>query len=61
MWKNEHLSPIPKPLSKELSGSVKHVNPKMDMQKIVTLDGFGVRKDPREHLAKNATLNKNQL
>ncbi len=36
-------------------------NPKMDMQKIVTLDGFGVRADPREHFVKNATLTKNQL
>ncbi len=31
-------------------------NPKMYMQKIVTLDGFGVRADPREHFVKNATL-----
>ena len=29
---------------------------KIDMQKIVTLDGFGVRVDPREHFVKNATL-----
>ena len=29
-----------------------HFNPKMDMQKIVTLDGFGVRTDPREHFVK---------
>ncbi len=29
------------------------------MQKIVTLDGFGVRADPRDHFGKNATLNKN--
>ena len=36
------------------------VNPKMDMQKIVTLDGFGVRADPREHFVKNAILDKNQ-
>ena len=36
-------------------------NPKIDMQKKVTLDGFGVRADPREHFVKNATLNKNQL
>ncbi len=28
---------------------VTSINPKMDMQKIVTLDGFGVRTDPREH------------
>ncbi len=34
------------------------VNPKMDMQKIVTLDGFAVA-DPREHFVKIATLNKN--
>ncbi len=33
----------------------------MDMQKIVTLDGFGVRGDPREHFVKNATLSKSQL
>ena len=32
-----------------------YVNPKMDMQKIVTLDGFGVRVDPRENFVKNAT------
>ncbi len=25
-------------------------NPKMDMQKIVTLDGFGVPADPRDHI-----------
>ncbi len=37
------------------------VNPKMDMQKIVTLDGFGVCADPRKHFAKNATLNKNKF
>ncbi len=37
------------------------LNPKMDMQKKVTLDGFGFRADPREHFVKNATLNKNQL
>ena len=36
------------------------VNPKMDMQKIVTLDGFVVRADPREHFVKNTTLDKNQ-
>ena len=36
-------------------------NPKMDMQKIVTLDGFGVRVDPRDHFGKNATLNKSQV
>ncbi len=24
-------------------------SPKMDMKKIVTLDGFGVRADPRQH------------
>ncbi len=29
-----------------------YINPKMDMQKIVTLDGFGVRADPREHFVK---------
>ncbi len=34
-----------------------NINPQMDMQKIVTLDGFGVRADPREHFVKNATLN----
>ena len=28
------------------------INPKRDMQKIVTLDGFRVRADPREHLKK---------
>ncbi len=28
------------------------LNPKMDMQKIVTLDGFGVRADPRDHFGK---------
>ena len=39
----------------------KTINPKMDMQKIVTPDGFAVRADPREHFVKNATLNKNQL
>ena len=33
------------------------INPKMDMQKIVTLEGFGVR----TFCKKNATLNKNQL
>ncbi len=33
----------------------------MDMQKIVTLDGFGVRADPRDHFGKNATLNKSQV
>ncbi len=37
------------------------LNPKMDMQKIVTLDVFGVRADPKEHFVKNATLNKKQL
>ncbi len=37
------------------------VNPKMDMQKIVTLDVIGVRTDPRGHFVKNATLIKNQL
>ncbi len=31
------------------------INPKMDMPKIVTLDGFGVRTDPRDHFGKNAT------
>ena len=25
------------------------INPKMDMQKIVTLDGFGVRADPNSY------------
>ncbi len=29
-----------------------YINPKMDMQKIVTLDGFGVHVDPREHFVK---------
>ena len=33
-----------------------YFNPKMDMQKIVTLDGFGVGADPRDHFGKNATL-----
>ena len=28
----------------------------MDMQKIVTLDGFGVCADPSEHFVQNATL-----
>ena len=32
------------------------INLKMDMQKIVTLDGFGVRAEPREYLVKNAAL-----
>ncbi len=36
------------------------LNPKMDMQKVVTLDGFGVRVDPRDHFGKNATLTKSQ-
>ena len=36
------------------------INPKMDMQNIVTQDGFGVRADPRECFVKNATLNENQ-
>ncbi len=31
-------------------------NPKMDMQKIVTLDGFGVRADPREHFVKKVNF-----
>ncbi len=31
------------------------------MQKIVTLDGFGVGTDPRGHFVKYATLNKNRL
>ncbi len=35
------------------------INPKMDRQKLVTLDGFGVCVDPREHFVKNATLSKN--
>ena len=35
------------------------INPKMDMQKIGTLDGFGVRADPGEHFVKNATLRVN--
>ncbi len=35
-----------------------NINPKIDMQKIVTLDGFGVRADPRDHFGKNATLTK---
>ena len=38
-----------------------HVNPKMDMQKIVTLDGCGVCADPRDHFGKNATLNNSQV
>ena len=37
-------------------GGAGGLNPKMDMQKIVTLDGFWVRVDPREHLVKKATL-----
>ncbi len=32
--------------------NIKFFNPKMDMQKIVTLDGFGVRADPRDHFGK---------
>ncbi len=30
-------------------------------KKIVTLDGFGVRADPRDHFGKNATLNKRRI
>ncbi len=37
------------------------INPEMDMQKIVALDCFGVRADPREHFVKNVTLSKSQL
>ena len=44
-----------------LTIKVCYVNPKMDMRKIVTLDGFGVHADPGVHFVKNATLNKNQL
>ena len=33
------------------------INPKMDMQKIVTLDGFGVRADPRDHFGKKRNFN----
>ncbi len=36
--------------------SVNHINPKMDLQKMVTLDGFMVHADTREHFVKNATL-----
>ncbi len=32
------------------------INPKMDMQKIVTLDGFGVRADPRKYFVKKTQL-----
>ena len=32
------------------------LNPKIDMQKIVTLDGFGVYADPGKHFVKNETL-----
>ena len=37
------------------------LNSKMDMQKIVTLDGFGVCADLSEHFVKYATLNKKRL
>ncbi len=33
-----------------------NINPKMDMQKIITLDGFGVRADPRDHYGKKTQL-----
>ena len=37
-------------------GSESQINPKMDMPKIVILDGFGVCADPREHFVKTVTL-----
>ena len=36
-------------------GQLRTINPKMDMQKVVTLDGFGVCADPRDHFWKKNT------
>ncbi len=43
-----HFSSVDRPLTE------------MDMQEIVTLDGFGVL-DPGEHFVKNEILSKNQV
>ncbi len=42
--------------SESSNNSLHFINPKMDMQKIVTLDGFGIHADPREHFIKKTQL-----
>ena len=56
--KNGHHFPFSSDFVNSLIMHTGVFNPKMDMQKIVTLEGFGVRADPKDHFVKNATLNK---